>query len=84
MLASLLKLIPADWEWKVAGKKVAYLLGKLAVAGLTYGKAAVLQQKLGIHIDPTTFEAGVTALVMSGIEALHDILKLHYPDAHWL
>ena len=84
MLKLFLKLIPKDYSWKVALKKVAYGIGKLALAGLAYGKAAELQTKLGVTLDPDAFEAGVATFAFGGLEAAHDWLKMKLPNIKWL
>lgn len=84
MLDFLLKFIPKDYSWQVALKKVAYGIGKLAIAGLAYTHAQDIQSKLGVQVDPTKFQDGVTAFAFGSLEAAHDWLKVKFPRVKWL
>lgn len=84
MLDFLLKFIPKDYSWQVALKKVAYGLGKLALAGLAYTHSVDIQTKLGLQVDPVKFQDGVTAFAFGGLEAAHDWLKMKLPNVKWL
>lgn len=83
MLNLLLKLIPAEWSWQVAVKKASYMAGKGIAAILAFKKASVLSS----HLSPdqqTQLQVAIGALAAAGLEAIHDALKLKYPDAKWL
>jgi hypothetical protein len=83
MLNLLLKLIPADWTWSVAAKKAAYMAGKGVAAILAFKKASLLSS----HLTPeqqAQLQIAIGAVVAAGLEAIHDALKLHYPEASWL
>lgn len=84
MLSWLLKLFPQDYKWSVGIKKVAYFIGKLAAAGLAYTKAQQLQTTLGIHIDPEAFQTGVATFTGGALEAIHDWLRVKFPNVKWL
>ena len=81
MLNWILRLLPAEWKWQVASKKIIYTVTKLAIAGLMYGKFG---QYLGSHLTPDQMihaQAGVAAVTAAGLEGLHDFLKMRYPDS---
>lgn len=80
----LIKLVPEKYKWDVAAKKIAYTLGKLAVAGLAYGKVG---QVVGSHLTPdqmTEVQTMVAGVVAAGLTGLHDWLHMKYPDNPWL
>lgn len=83
MLNLLLKLIPADWTWNVAAKKAAYMAAKGIAAILAFKKMSVVAS----HLSPeqsAQLQLAIGALAAAGLEAIHDALKLHYPNATWL
>lgn len=77
-------LIPAEYRWSVAIKKMSYTVGKLAIAGLMYGKVG---QMVGSHLTPDQMAqiqaaaAGATAALLTGIQ---DWAKMKWPNAKWL
>ncbi len=80
----LAKLVPEKYKWQIAAKKVAFFVGKGAVALITYGKVG---QVLGPHITPdqmTEIQATAALVAGSALEALHDYLKMRFPDSGWL
>lgn len=84
MLNWILKFIPDDWKWNVAAKKTAYLLAKMALAGLMYGKVG---QHIGSRMTPeqqAQFQLAITGAALAGLESLHDFLKLKFPKSNLL
>ena len=75
---------PEQWLLSVAVKKASYGIAKALLALVTAAKAASIEQKLGIHIDPSAFEAGAAAMVVAGVTMVHDWAKLKFPNAKWL
>lgn len=74
-----------QWLARIAAKRLMYILAKGAVALLTYQKAAVIQGQLGIQVDPQKFEAGAAAMMLGGLELLHDYLKVKFPSlSKWI
>ena len=86
MIGLLLKLIPKDYSWKVAGRKAGYMAGKALVALLAYTNAQApgFLGQIGVHIDPKIFEAGTALLAASALEAAHDWARLRWPGTRWL
>lgn len=84
MIGWLLKRIPNDYKWSVVTKKIGYTIGKMAAGLLAYGQAQAALQQLGINVDPETFKNGVALVAIGAMEALHDYLKLKFPNASWL
>lgn len=70
-----------QWLAHVAVKKAVYAIAKGALALLAYQKAQAIQAQLGVHIDPEKFKDGLAALMLGGLEALHDWLKVRFPEA---
>lgn len=77
-------LIPVEYSFQIAAKKVAYIVPKLVAAGLAYGAVG---KYIGSHLTPAQLQqvqaaAGVVAA--GALEGLHDFLKLKYPQFKWL
>lgn len=79
----LLKLIPAGWTWNVAAKKVAYMVGKAVAAILAYKKLALISEYLTPD-QSAQIQMAAGAIAAAALEALHDYLKMKFPDANWL
>ena len=74
-----------EWAWKVALRKIiaatiGFLASQQAVAGIAW------LETHGIHlsIDTQKFQIEMTALGIAGFAALHDWLKLKFPDSKYL
>lgn len=81
MISWLWKIIPSDYKFSVAIKKVSYMAGKLVAGYLT----AQLVTKGRLTPDQCTqIQLGVTTLVAGGLETIHDWAKLKWPDNKWL
>lgn len=76
--------LPQEWLAKVAVKKAIYGIAKGLVGVLTWTKSQAIMQQLGVQVDPETFQAGVTTLMLAGASALHDYLKLKFPGNGWI
>jgi hypothetical protein len=80
----LLNLIPQEWKISVAIKKASYTIGKLAVAGLMYGKAKTL---VGSHLTPDQMnqvQMAIAAISAGALEGIHDWARLKWPGLTWL
>lgn len=79
MLSFLFKLIPVNYRWSVAVKNLGIGLGKVATS--------LLAGSFGKDLAPEHIEAvgvAVTVLTQTGLEALHDYLRVKFPQAKWL
>lgn len=76
-----MSLLPEGWIARVAAKRIVYGIAKGVAGILTYSKAQALQQQLGISVDPETFQAGIAALMLGGLSALHDYLRVKFPNS---
>lgn len=80
----IIHLIPEQYRVGIAIKKASYMIGKLAVSFLAYGKVKSI---VGDHLTPDqitqiqTAAAGVSAAFLEGV---HDWAKLKWPNATWL
>lgn len=77
-------LIPQEYKIGIAIKKMSYSVGKLAVAGLMYGK---MKTVVGGHLTPdqvTQIQAAVAAMSAAALTAIQDWAKVKWPDATWL
>ncbi len=80
----IVNLIPEQYRIGIAIKKVSYTLGKLAIAGLMYGKVGSM---VGSKLTPDQVSqiqvaaAGLSAAVLTSIQ---DWAKLKWPNATWL
>lgn len=82
MLKFIWKFIPAEWTWKIAARKATYMAGKAIAAILAYQKAQVLTK----YFTPDQLaqvQVAAGAIVGAGLEAVHDALKLKFPEAKW-
>lgn len=80
MIGWLWKILPDDYKFSIAFKKMGAMAAK-AITGLLLG--SVVGKKLSPeHIDAVG--TVVTVLTTAGLEALHDWAKLKYPNASWL
>lgn len=73
-------VIPEEYRWSVAIKKVSYTLAKVGI-GLLAGSA------LGKHLNPehlTAAENITAGLVAGGLTWIHDWLHMKFPDKKWL
>lgn len=77
MLTWLAKLVPNQWKWSVAIKKISYTVAKLAVSGVVYLTA-------GKEVDLKGFEETMAMVVGGGLELLHDYLRMRFPESRWL
>ena len=84
MLNLLSRFLPSEYLWKVAGKKIAYSLGKLVASWLAYAHASGILTAFGISVDAKTFDSGLAIFTMGALEWLHDILRVKFPGAKWL
>lgn len=69
-------LIPEEYDWKVALKKIVYTALKVVVAGVVY-------KQTGTTMTPDA-QATTSVAVASALEALHDWAKLRFPSFGWL
>lgn len=80
MLGFFLKLIPNDYKWSVAIKKVTWTIAKTGVAllaGTKIGKQVPADQWLAV--------TEVSAAIMAGgLKFIHDWAKVRFPKATWL
>jgi len=85
MIQWLLKLIPVEWRWQVAIKRVAWMAGKLLAALVAYANAQTpgFLEQIGVSLDPETFEAGMALFVAGSLELVHDWLRLRFPDVRY-
>jgi len=80
----IVNLIPEQYRIGIAIKKVSYTLGKLAIAGLMYGKVGTM---VGSKLSPDqvvqiqTAAAGISAALLTAIQ---DWARVKWPDAKWL
>jgi len=80
----IVNLIPEEYRIGVAIKKVSYTLGKLAIAGLMYGKVGSM---IGSKLSPDqvtqiqTAAAGLSAALLTSIQ---DWAKVKWPNTTWL
>lgn len=80
MFTWLWKVLPDQYKWSVAGKKVAYTAAKFGI-----GWAA--GTKIGRTVSPEnwqTVEAVSGALIAGGITYIHDWARLKWPNQKWL
>lgn len=80
----LVNLIPEEYRVGVAIKKASYSIGKLAIAGLMYGKVGSV---VGSKLTPEQvqgIQAGAAALSAAALTGLQDWAKLKWPNATWL
>lgn len=80
----LLKLIPEQYKVSILIKKASYTVGKLAVAGLMYGKVG---QFLGAHLSPdhlAQIQLAAATVTAAGLEGAHDWAKLKWSETRWL
>ena len=78
------RLIPVEYSFQIASKKIAYIVPKVVAAGLAYG---VVGKYVGSHLTPEQLQqvqSAAAVLVAGALEGLHDFLKLKYPDFKWL
>lgn len=76
--------LPKDYSIKVAIKKISYLVGKMAVAGLVYG---TLGEWIGKHLNSEQIgmiQVSVTAVAAAGLEGVHDWARMKWPEKLWL
>ena len=84
MLNLFSRFLPAEYLWKVAGKKIVYSLGKLVASWLAYANASGILATFGISIDAKMFDSGLAIFTMGALEWLHDILRIKFPESKWL
>lgn len=77
----ILRLIPAEYKWAIAAKKITYTVAKLAVSGVMYGTVG---KHVGSHLSPdqlAQIQASVGVATAAALEGIHDFLKLKFPDS---
>lgn len=80
MLKFLWRIVPDNYKFSVAFKKIGVIAGK-AVTGLLVGSV------VGSKLAPQHVEAVgtvVTVLTTACLEAVHDWAKVKWPDNKWL
>lgn len=80
MIGWIWKMLPHDYKFSVAFKKIGIIAGK-ALTGLIVGST------LGQKLSPQNVEAVgsvLTILTTAGLEAAHDWARLKWPNAKWL
>lgn len=74
------KILPADYKWSVAIKKIAYTVAK-------FGIGALAGTSIGQKVKPEHWEVVTTVfggLVAGGLTMLHDWAQVKWPDKKWL
>ena len=66
----------ADYLWSVAGKKLGYMAGKLALGFVSSAGVMHLAYKYGWEVHPEQIQIEVTSGVALMLHALHDYLKV--------
>lgn len=66
----------ADYLWSVAGKKLAYLAGKLALGFVSSAGFMRLAYKYGWNVHPDQVVMAVTSGVALIVHGVHDYLKV--------
>ncbi len=80
ILTWVLKLIPEQYRIGVAIKKVSYMVGKLAVSFLAYGKVKMI---VGDNLTPDQImqiQTATAALTGAALEGLHDWARVKWPN----
>lgn len=80
MLTTLWNLLPSNYKWGVAGKKVAYTVSKFGIGWLA-------GTKIGKTIDPQhlqAVEAVSGAIIAGAITYIHDWARVKWPDNKYL
>lgn len=78
------KLIPVEYSFQIASKKIAYIVPKVVAAGLAYGAVG---KYVTSHLTPDQVQqvqAAAAVLAAGALEGLHDYLKLKFPEFKWL
>lgn len=73
-----------DYLFSVGAKRVAAAIAGFVVGKLASGTIAILLNKYGVSIDPATLSTEINGAVIAGAVALHDWLRVKYPEAKWL
>jgi len=83
MMNWLWKLLPADWKFSVAIKKVCYMAAKFAAAILTMGKLKAVGSRMTPDqiVQLQMVIGGLTAAIL---ECIHDWARLKWPGLNWL
>ena len=68
-----------SWLFTVALKKVVVIAVKGVISLIGGAVAQHLIVKLGVTYDPIKLQEGLTVLMLGGVEAVHDWLKLKFP-----
>lgn len=68
------------WLFQVAAKKVIAAAVKLVVSLVLAVKVQPFLSQAGVTVDPAKMQEGLTVLAYGALEALHDYLKLKYPN----
>lgn len=84
MFAWILKMLPIQYSYTVAIKKISYTVGKLAVTVLTMTKAKAF---FGDNLTPaqiTEIQTVIGGFTAATLEGLHDWLHVKFPNVKWL
>lgn len=80
MFSFIWKLIPKDYKFSVAFKKSGQMAGK-ALVGFVVGT------KVGRQLSPEHLQAvelAIGVLATAGLEWIHDLARMKWPNAKWL
>ena len=73
------------WAWDIALKKIiAAMIGFLASKEAIMGLAWLEAHGVHIDVDISKFSTEMILFGIGGFTALHDFLKLRFPESKWL
>lgn len=84
MLRFIWRLIPANYKWRVAIKKTAYAIAKVATACISTVKVKAFLLSIGVDIDAKAFQEGLGLALVGLFEWIHDWARVKFPHVKWL